>query len=58
MSTNINEQPQVIVSCEDPHATYLCYKGIRFIFHDDEYVGWCRPGQQNAEGRSEAQGDL
>lgn len=43
MSTNINEQPQVIVSCEDPHTTYLCYKGIRFIFRDDEYVGWYRP---------------
>lgn len=43
MSTNVNEQPQVIVSCEDPHTTYLCYKGIRFIFRDDEYVGWYRP---------------
>lgn len=46
MSTNINERPQVIVSCEDPHTTYLCYKGIRFIFHDDEYVGWYRPDEE------------
>ena len=37
------EKPEIMVSCEDPNTTYLCYRDMRFIFRGDEYVGWYRP---------------
>lgn len=37
------EKPEIIVSCEDPGTTYLCYRGMRFIFRDGVYSGWYRP---------------
>lgn len=37
------EKPEIMVSCEDPGTTYLCYRGVRFIFRDGVYSGWYRP---------------
>ena len=37
------DKPEIMVSCEDPDTTYLCYRDMRFIFRGDEYVGWYRP---------------
>ena len=37
------EKPEIMVSCEDPNTTYLCYRDMRFIFRDGEYAGWYRP---------------
>lgn len=37
------EKPESMVSCEDPGTTYLCYRGMRFIFRDGVYSGWYRP---------------
>lgn len=55
-----NEQPQVIVSCEDPHTTYLCYRRAQKAGEEDRVPCGqhsCRPSQQNAEGWSEAPGN-
>jgi len=37
------EKSEIMVSCEDPNTTYLCYRDMRFIFRDGEYAGWYRP---------------
>ena len=37
------DKPEIIISCEDPSTTYLCYSDMRFIFRDGEYAGWYKP---------------
>ena len=30
-------------SAENPKITYLCLPGVRFIFYENQYIGWYRP---------------
>lgn len=38
-----DDKPEIMISCEDPSTTYLCYRDMRFIFRDGEYAGWYKP---------------
>lgn len=37
------DKPELMISCEDSSTIYLCYRDMRFIFRDGEYIGWYKP---------------